>query len=162
MITTPTQASILNLPSVAQVKVLVENSLTHDWILRIEHTGPDGGETVRTQWRQWGDSLYAVRDASSVIDSIVACRSSNPKHAIRLNAEKVNPRTQMFYPVYRPQQHGEEARVLQQVGAVPSLVNDWVSSLGNGARAMRGLAWKVATVVGMLLVSLLMLEEVLA
>jgi ribulose bisphosphate carboxylase small subunit len=162
MITTPTQASILNLPSVAQVKELVENSLTHDWILRIEHIGPDGGETVRTQWRQWGDSLYAVRDASSVIDSIVACRSSNPKHAIRLNAEKVNPRTQMFYPVYRPQQHGEEARVLQQVGAVPSLVNDWVSSLGNGARAMRGLAWKVATVVGMLLVSLLMLEEVLA
>ena len=162
MITTPTQASLLNLPSIAQVKELVENSLTHDWILRIEHIGPDGGETVRTQWRQWGDSLYAVTDASSVIDSIVACRTGFPKHAIRLNAEKVNPRTQMYYPVYRPEQHGEEARVLHQLGAVPSMVNDWVSSLGNGARAMRGAVWKIVTVVGMLLVSLLMLEEVLA
>ena len=53
-------------------------------------------------------------------------------------------------------------KFLQQVGTVPSLISDWVSSLGNGARAMRGLAWKVATVAGMLLVSLLMLEEVLA
>ena len=140
MITTPTQASPLNLPSVAKVKELVENSLTHDWILRIEHIGPDGGETVRTQWRQWGDSLYAVRDASSGIDSIVACRSSNPKHAIRLNAEKVNPRTQMYYPVYRPEQQGEEeARVLQKVAVKTSSAGAASFSLRKRMKLFRGL-----------------------
>jgi ribulose bisphosphate carboxylase small subunit len=117
---------------------------------------------VHAQWQQWGGSLFAVTDASSVIDGIVACRTSYPKHAIRLNAEKVNPRTQMYYAVYRPEQHGNEVRILHHVGAVPSRINAWVSSMGNGVKTMRGVAWKIATVVGMLLASLLMLEEVIA
>ena len=93
MASTPNQASFLNLPSVAEVKNLVEDSLTHDWILRIEHFGPAASTSQSRQWQQWGDSLFAVPDASSVIDGIVACRASHPTHCIRLNAEKVNPRS---------------------------------------------------------------------
>ena len=157
-----TQASLLNLPSVAEVKKLVENSLMHDWILRIEHVGPIPGKTVCAQWQQWGDSMFAVTDASSVVDGIVACRASYPGHSIRLNAEKVNPRTQMYYPVFRPEQPGNEARLLPHAGVLSSRVNEWFSSLGDRARSARGAAWKVITVVGMLLASLLMLEEVVA
>lgn len=159
MTSTPTQASFLNLPTVAEVKRLVESSLTHDWILRIEHIGPG---SARAKWQQWGDSLFAVTDAASVVDGIVACRSSYPQHSIRLNAEKVSPRTRMVYPVYRPEPSAKEARILNHATAVSSLIKDSVASLGNGAKAMRGVAWKVTTVAGMLLASLLMLEEVLA
>jgi ribulose bisphosphate carboxylase small subunit len=162
MTSNPTQASFLNLPSVAEVKKLVENSLTHDWILRIEHIGPCAGKAKRTQWQQWGDSLFAVTDAASVIDGIVSCRSSNPQHAIRLNAEKLKPRTQMYFPVYRPEQQGSEAPIINHAGAVSSRINGYVSSLTNGAKAVRGMTWKMATVVGMLLASLIMLEEVIA
>ena len=162
MTSNPTQASLLNLPSVAEVKKLVEDSLTHDWILRVEHIGPGAGDAKRAQWQQWGDSLFAVTDASSVVDGIVSCRYSNPQHAIRLNAEKVKPRTQMYFPVYRPEPQGSEARIINRAAAVSSLINEYVSSLANGAKTVRAMAWKIATVVGMLLASLLMLEEVVA
>ena len=162
MFVNATQSSPLNLPSVAELKQLVENSLMHDWILRIEHIGPVKSKTVRTQWQQWGDSMFALTDASSVVDGIVACSASNPGHTIRLNAEKVNPRTQMYYPVFRPEQQGSEARIPHQAGAVSMRVNEWLSSLGDGARSARGAVWKIATIVGMLLASLLMLEEVVA
>ena len=162
MTSNPTQASLLNLPSIAEVKKLVEDSLTHDWILRVEHIGPAAGDAKRAQWQQWGDSLFAVTDASSVVDGIVSCRYSNPQHAIRLNAEKVKPRTQMYFPVYRPEPQGSEARIINRAAAVSSLINEYVSSLANGAKTVRAMAWKIATVVGMLLASLLMLEEVVA
>jgi len=162
MTSNPTQASLLNLPSVAEVKKLVEDSLTHDWILRVEHIGPGAGDAKRAQWQQWGDSLFAVTDASSVVDGIVSCRYSNPQHAIRLNAEKVKPRTQIYFPVYRPEQQGSEARIINRAAAVSSLINEYVSSLANGVKTVRAMAWKIATVVGMLLASLLMLEEVVA
>ena len=162
MFLNPTRASRLELPSVAEVKKLVEDSLVHDWILRIEHIGSVPGKTVRAQCQQWGESLFAVSDASSVIDGIVACRASYPKHAIRLNAEKVNPRTQMYYPVFQPGQQGSEARIPHHAGALSARFNRGLSSLADGARSMRGAAWKVVTVAGMLLASLLMLEEVVA
>ncbi len=163
MVSTPNQASLLNLPSIAEVKNLVENSLTHDWILRIEYFGPaSGGRTAHGRWQQWGGSMFAVTDASPVIDGIVACRASHPAHSIRLNAEKVNPSTQMYYPVYRPDPHTNQSRLLHHAGAVSARFNTWISSAGHGARRMRGAALKVITVVGMLLASLLMLEEVLA
>jgi ribulose bisphosphate carboxylase small subunit len=162
MASTPNQASLLNLPSIAEVKNLVEDSLTHDWILRIEHFGPGASTSPSRQWQQWGDSLFAIPDASSVIDGIVACRASHPAHCIRLHAEKVNPRTQMYYPVYRPDPRGKEAGMLHHASVVPDRIIAWVSSLANGTSAMRGMAWKIITVAGMLFASLLMLEEVLA
>ena len=162
MASTPNQASLLNLPSVAEIKNLVEDSLTHDWILRIEYFAPVASTSPSRQWRQWGDSLFAIPDASSVIDGIVACRASHPTHCIRLHAEKVNPRTQMYYPVYRPDPSGKEAGMLHHAGVVPPRIIAWVSSLADGALSMRGMAWKITTVAGMLLASLFMLEEVLA
>lgn len=162
MVSTPAQASHLNLPLVAGLKKLVEDSLTHDWILRIEHIGPASGMAAHPHWTQWGDSLFAVRDASSVIDTVVACRSSHPTHAIRLNAEKVNPRTRMVYAVYDPEPGGQELQLAPAAEGLMTRLNTATSWLGNSAAAMRGLAWKVITVAGMLLASLLMIEEVFA
>ncbi|UCB55501.1 MAG: ribulose bisphosphate carboxylase small subunit [Thiotrichales bacterium] len=141
MFPNPTQVSRLELPSVAKVKKLVEDSLGHDWMLRIEHVGSVPGKTVRAQWQQWGDSMFAVTDASSVIDGIVACRASYPRHAIRLNAEKVNPRTQMYHRVFRPERQGNEARIQHHAGAVSSRINERLSSLVDAGRSLRGAAW---------------------
>ena len=74
----------------------------------------------------------------------------------------MKPRTQMYFPVYRPEPQGSEARIINRAAAVSSLINEYVSSLANGAKTVRAMAWKIATVVGMLLASLLMLEEVVA
>ena len=163
MVSTSTQASLLNLPSVAEVKKLVEDSLTHDWIVRIEHFGPHAGKTVHEQWMQWGDSQFAIKDASSVIDSIVACRTSHPKHAIRLNAEKVRPRSQLYYWVYTPEQHVKNAPLIAHDSVnTPVRINNWLSRLGDSAVAARARLWRVVTVIGMLFASLLMIEEVVA
>jgi len=164
MLSTYSQASLLNLPSVAEVKKLVEDSLTHDWILRIEHFGPHAGKAVHEQWMQWGDSLFAVKDASSVIDSIVACRTSHPEHAIRLNAEKVRPRSQLYYWVYTPEQNVKTAPPLIAHDSVntPARISNWISRLGDSAVAARTRLWRIVTVIGMLFASLLMIEEVMA
>ncbi len=163
MASTYRQASLLNLPSVADVKKLVEDSLTHDWILRIEHFAPCADQAAHEQWMQWGDSLFAVRDASSVIDSIVACRTSHPKHTIRLNAEKVRPRCQLYYWVYTPEQHVRNAHLVAHDSfSTPVRINNWLSRLEDSGLATRARLWRVATVIVMLLASLLMIEEVMA
>ena len=162
MVSTPAQASHLNLPSIGGLKRLVEDSLTHDWILRIEHIGPASGMAADPHWTQWGSPLFAVRDASSVIDTIVACRSSHPTHAIRLNAEKVKPRTRMVYAVYHPEPAGQEPQLAPVSEGLMTRLSTSASWLGNSATAVRGFAWKVITVAGMLLASLLMIEEVFA
>ena len=162
MSTTPTTASLLNLSSITDLNRLVEGGLTHDWILRIEHFDPDTTRSQPQQWQPWGESLSKIQDALPVIDGIVACRAHYPMHSIRLHAEKLRPRTQIFYPVYSPDQHRKEASILHHANVVPARINEWLSSLGNAAKKMNSMAFRIITIAGMLLVSLLMLEEAVA
>jgi hypothetical protein len=98
-----------------------------------------------------------------VIDNIVACRASYPDHSIRLNAEKVRPRSQFYYWVYTPE---PLATVSPQIADdsvnTPLLISNWLSRLVNGALAARSWLWRVVTVFAMLFASLLMIEEVMA
>ncbi len=157
------QAALLNLPTIPDIARLVEENLTHDWILRVEHCTSDVIKPMCQQWEQWGDSLFAVTDPASVIDNIVACRRSYPDHSIRLNAEKVRPRTRFYYWVYTPEQHATSSpRIADNTVNAALPAGNWLSRLVNGAIAARSWLWRVATVIAMLFASLLMIEEVMA
>jgi ribulose bisphosphate carboxylase small subunit len=162
MSTNPTTAELLNLSSITKVNRLIEGGFTHGWLLRIEHFDPGATRTQAQQWQPWGETLFKVPDALPVIDAIVACRTHYPTHSIRLHAEKLRPRTQMFYPLYSPDQHAIEASVLHHTSVVPARINQWLSSLGNAAKTINGMVFRIVTIAGMLLVSLLMLEQAMA
>lgn len=87
-------------PDIAKVRKLIENSLLADWVLRIEY---DSGEHESDSWRQWDETFFALRSADSVLDALKVCYSKFSDRVIRINAEKIRPRTRMLYTVYNPQ-----------------------------------------------------------
>ena len=81
-----------------EVESLIGQSLFGDWVLRIEHFGTE--QQSNSQWKQWGDAFFAVRETEPVIQALVACHASNPNHSIRIYAEKIRPETRLIYSVY--------------------------------------------------------------
>jgi ribulose bisphosphate carboxylase small subunit len=157
------QAAVLNLPAIAEIARLIEENLTHDWILRVEHSSSESIKPMCRQWEQWGDSMFAVTDPALVIDNIVACRASHPDHSIRLNAEKVRPRSQLYYWVYTSGQHAMNAPLIEHDPVnTPVRINNWLSRLGDSAVAARSRLWRILALIGMLFASVLMIEEVMA
>ena len=154
-------ASVVKLPYFSELERHIENTLSDHWILYVEHTGEVN--PLRTQWQQWGNALYCVKQASPVIESIQACRARYPTHNIRLYAEKMSPRTRFIYPVYRPEESTGSAQVLP---------GKWIPQASRfGARlkpletdtiAARTRLWRIVTVMGVLLGSFLAFEEVIA
>jgi hypothetical protein len=82
-------------------------------------------------------------------------------HNIRLNAEKLKPRSRMLYCVYRAP-HSMPGTLNQQ-----EIITTWQAgslgiSLTNAMQKVRDRVWRMATVAGMLLASLLLIEEAMA
>ena len=149
----------IDMPDLDQLKSLIESSFTHDWILRVEYT--DEATPNSHSWQQWGEAAFAIREAAPVMERIAACRDEYPMHNIRLNAEKLKPRSRMLYCVYRAPQTMPETMTQPEVAtAMPA--NRLRTSLGNTIQAMRNRVWRMATVGGMLLASLLLIEEAMA
>ena len=139
---------------------LIENTLSHNWILRVEHT--QDVNPVCTQWRQWEKAQYCVKEAGPVIRSIQACREEYPTHSVRLYAEKTSPRTRFIYPVYRSEGDTGSAQVLPgKWTAQASRLGVWLKPLETGAIAARSRFWRIITVTGMLLGSFLAFEELI-
>jgi ribulose bisphosphate carboxylase small subunit len=154
-------APVVNLHYLDELGWHIENTLSDHWILRIEHS--EDVNPVRTEWQQWGNALYCVRQASPVIDSIRACRETYPTHSVRLLAEKTSPRTRFIYPVYRPEESTGTAQVLPgKWTSKASRSGARLKFLESGAIAARNRVWRQITVMGMLLGSLLVFEEVMA
>jgi ribulose bisphosphate carboxylase small subunit len=155
-------ASVEKLNYLNEIERHIENTLSDNWIIRIEHT--QDVNPVRTEWQQWGIPLYCVKDARTVTRSIQACRAEYPMHSVRLYAEKTSPRTRFLYPVYRPEGITGSAHVLpgKWISQASRSVGDWLKSLGTGVIAARIRLWRIITVTGMLLVSFLVFEEVIA
>jgi ribulose bisphosphate carboxylase small subunit len=154
-------AHVVKLPYQDELARHIENTLSDNWILRIEHS--EDVNPVRTQWQQWGNALYCIKQAAPVIDSIRACREKYPTHSVRLFAEKTSPRTQFIYPVYRPEEGTGTAQVLPgKWKSKASRLGARLKSLDTGTIAARNRVWRHITVTGMLLGSLLVFEEVMA
>ena len=154
-------ASIEKLHYLSKLERHIENTLSDNWILRIEHS--EDVNPVLTQWQQWEHAFYCVKDATPVIHGIQACRERYPTHNVRLYAEKTSPRTRFIYPVYRTDGGTGSAQVLPGKW-IPqaSRFGAWLKPLKTGAIAARTRLWRVVTVTGMLLGLLLALEEVTA
>jgi ribulose bisphosphate carboxylase small subunit len=153
-----TEQPCINMPDLDRLESLIESSLTHSWILRVEHT--DEAVPNTSSWQQWGEALFAIREAAPVMESIAACRDAYPMHNIRLHAEKLMPRTRMLYCVYRVPQALPEMDVQQAIPAKPpaSLGATLITAL----QAVHHRVWRVATLAVMLAVSLLLMEEAMA
>ena len=155
------RAPVVKLQYLDEVKRHIENTLSDHWILRIEHS--ENVNPVRTQWQQWGDALYCVRQASPVIDSIRACRERYPTHSVRLFAEKTSPRTRFILPVYRAEEGTGTGQVLTgKWTSKASRFGARLKSLGTVTIAARNRLWRQVTVTAMLLGSLLVFEGVIA
>jgi len=154
-------ASVVKLPYFSELERHIENTLSDHWILYVEHTGEVN--PLRTQWQQWGNALYCVKQASPVIESIQACRARYPTHNIRLYAEKMSPRTRFIYPVYRPDGSTRSAQVLPGKW-IPqaSRFGASLKPLETDSIAARTRLWRIVTVMGVLLGSFLAFEEVIA
>lgn len=154
-------ATVEDMSYVADVERHIEERLAERWILRVEHA--EDVNPVSTDWQQCGKALYCTKDAKPLIDSIRACRANYPTHAIRLYAEKMQPRARFVYWVYRPQEgEGYPARQEPQPVLAARRITAWVPSVVKGAMAARASLWRVVTVMGVVLASLLVLEEVAA
>ena len=154
-------ASVVKLPYFSELERHIENTLSDHWILYVEHAGEVN--PLLTQWQQWGNALYCVKQASPVIDSIQACRARYPTHNVRLYAEKISPRTRFIYPVYRPEGSTGSAQVLPGKW-IPqaSRFGARLKPLETGSIAARTRLWRIVTVIGVLLGSFLAFEEVIA
>ena len=154
-------ASVVKLPCFSELERHIENTLSDHWILYVEHAGEVN--PLLTQWQQWGNALYCVKQASPVIDSIQACRARYPTHNVRLYAEKISPRTRFIYPVYRPEGSTGSAQVLPGKW-IPqaSRFGARLKPLETGSIAARTRLWRIVTVIGVLLGSFLAFEEVIA
>jgi ribulose bisphosphate carboxylase small subunit len=87
-------------PDTGKIHKLIENGLLYDWIIRIEYASV---ESEHAQWYQWNETFFALSSADSVIAALKACYAKNLHCTIRINAEKVRPRSCMLYTVYAPQ-----------------------------------------------------------
>jgi ribulose bisphosphate carboxylase small subunit len=152
---------LLSKPRLDEVERVLADNLSHNWVIHIEHADDVNSRTTR--WQQWGKPLFASNDSSSLLNDIQACLTNHPTHTVRLNAEKYNPQVRFVYWVYRPDYDAALiAQPEQQVTSVNSGVSRWVSLLGDSIKAARSRLWRIITVTGMVLASLLLLEEVMA
>lgn len=144
----------LDLPELAKLHSLIESGFTHDWLLRIEHAGRCNAPG--SSWQEWGQPAFAITDATSVVTDVADCHVQHPTHAIRLRAEKLNPRTQMLYCIF-----DAAKTVSPRLQVVPAPVagmapaNDWLGTFSAGMTAIGGRSWLVAAVLGLLVSSIL-------
>ncbi|MFP3874146.1 MAG: ribulose bisphosphate carboxylase small subunit [Thiohalophilus sp.] len=83
-----------------KVENLVQQSLRGDWIVRIQYGVATSGNTL--SWRQWQSPFFALQNARSLNEAILACRLQYPLQPVRLYAEKVRPESRFVYWIHTP------------------------------------------------------------
>lgn len=83
-----------------KVENLVQQSLRGDWVVRIQYGVPASDNTL--SWHQWETPFFALQDARSLNEAILACRLNYPLNPVRLYAEKVRPESHFIYWIYTP------------------------------------------------------------
>ncbi|MFO7550105.1 MAG: hypothetical protein R6W80_01765, partial [Haliea sp.] len=53
-------------------------------------------------WQQWQSPFFALQDAKSLNQAILACRLQHPLQPVRLYAEKVRPESHFIYWIHTP------------------------------------------------------------
>lgn len=147
-----------DLPELAKLRSLIESGFTHDWLLRIEHAG-GGGNTSSHSWQEWGQPAFAITNAATVVTEVAECHARHPTHAIRLQAEKLNPRTRMLYCVFNAPEYATSAlqTVPPQVTGMQA-ANDWPGKLAACLLSIGNRTWLVAAAIGLAMSSWLIID----
>ena len=149
---------LLPLERLNEIEELVHRSLCMDWIVRVEYT--DEATPRFTRWQQWGKALFALEEAGPVLEAIHGCRASHPNRAIRLTAEKVKPETRFVYPVYQPPE--QPILAVQSQRALLTATQGAANGLQTLGKRTRRFVWRLAALAGMVLASLLLVEQAMS
>ncbi len=81
-----TQGQFSFLPDLtdAQITAQVEYAIAHEWAVGIEYT--DDPHPRNTYWEMFGNPMFDLKDAASILAEIKSCRSTFPSHYIRVTA----------------------------------------------------------------------------
>ena len=81
-----TQGTFSYLPELsdAQIAQQIEYSLANGWAVAIEYT--DDPHPRNTYWEMYGMPLFDLRDAAGILAEVNACRTTFPRHYIKVNA----------------------------------------------------------------------------
>ena len=80
------------------VRQMINDSLLYDWVIRVEYVISDANR--EDDWQQWKAPLFALKSPQAVLDAISACCTAHPYSPVRLNAEKLRPRTSVVYWIH--------------------------------------------------------------
>jgi ribulose bisphosphate carboxylase small subunit len=155
------ETSCPDLPELAKLRSLIDSGFTHDWLLRIEHAG--GSHASGRRWQEWGQPAFAITNAATVVTEVAECHARHPTHAIRLQAEKLNPRTRMLYCVFSAPEYATSTvqTVPPQVTGIQA-ANDWPGMLAARLLSIGNRTWLVATAIGLAMSSWLIIDEVMS
>lgn len=81
-----TQGTFSFLPDLTeeQIRAQIEYCLQNGWAVSIEYT--DDPHPRNTYWEMFGNPMFDVHDAAGILQEIRGCRSTFPKHYIKVNA----------------------------------------------------------------------------
>jgi ribulose-bisphosphate carboxylase small chain len=81
-----TQGTFSFLPDLSdeQIRRQIDYSLEQGWAISIEYT--DDPHPRNTYWEMFGLPMFDVRDAAAIMAEVNACRSTFPRHYIKVNA----------------------------------------------------------------------------
>ena len=81
-----TQGTFSFLPDLSdeQIRRQIDYSLEQGWAVSIEYT--DDPHPRNTYWEMFGLPMFDVRDAAAIMAEVNACRSTFPRHYIKVNA----------------------------------------------------------------------------
>ncbi len=156
---------LFNIPKAAEIKNLITENLMYDWVLRIEHS--DNVDLYQTQWKQWGQTRYAVKNSDGLMQDIYACRARFSKNSIRLSAEKICPQTKITFFVYRPQDDMEQdayhpsdiERVMTTSELAVTQNQQWPQKIYALMESGKAKVWRNIAIFCMLITSLILIEE---
>jgi ribulose bisphosphate carboxylase small subunit len=150
-----------SLSSLDETESLIGQSLFGDWLLRIEHLGTEPQSS--SNWKQWGDAFFAVKDTERVMQALVACHASNPNHSIRIYAEKIRPETRLIYSVYDAAEDQAAEKNAAKENLVASAANQDVGeslvARESQARSKGNSVWRYIAATGALAGSILLWES---
>jgi ribulose-bisphosphate carboxylase small chain len=67
-----------------EIRAQIDYVLAQGWAVSVEYT--DDPHPRNFYWEMWGNPMFDLRDAASVMAEVVASRAQHPNHYIRVNA----------------------------------------------------------------------------